>query len=131
MKIIKGICAGILSAFFVMGMVGCSEASHVNKNLRKEADNFNICRRLVVFNLRTDTVLFQMEGLISINTDDDGDLNVTVQTGENEFKQHYVRLAEENCYIIEDITDSGTGVDKYRNEINFLPEWGYKITHSE
>lgn len=110
---------------------GCTEASQVNHNLRMQADNFNVRRKITVFNLRTDTVLFQMEGLFSISDDSDGDLDITVQTGENEFKQHYVRMAPENCYVVEDITESGTGVDKYRYELNFLPEWGLKVTHEE
>lgn len=55
---------------------GCTEASQVNHNLRMQADNFNVRRKITVFNLRTDTVLFQMEGLFSISDDSDGDLDI-------------------------------------------------------
>lgn len=128
----KLIVTCLLTFGLVLGISGCSsEASQVNHNIRKEADNFNIRRKLTVFNLRTDTVLFEMEGLFSITDDSDGDLNVTVQTGENEFKQHYIRMTTENCYVVEDITSEGTNVDKYHYEINFLPEWGFKVTHNE
>ena len=114
------ILAGIVVSTMLFGLSGCStESEKVNYNLRKEADNFNIRRKLTVFNLRTDTVLFQMEGLCSIDTDSDGDLIVTVQTGASEFRQHYIRMAPENCYVVKDIT-SGT-----------LPEWGFKVTHTD
>lgn len=32
-------------------------------------------------------------------------------------------------YVVEDV--SGADVDKYHYEINFLPEWGVKVTHKQ
>lgn len=108
-------------------LTGCStEADQVRHNLSQEADNFNIQRKLTVFNIRTDTVLFQMEGTFALGTSSRGELEVTVQTGPNEFKRHFVSLPNEVAYVMEDV--SGANVDKYHYEINFLPEWGIKIT---
>lgn len=98
-------------------------------NLSQEADNFNIQRKLTVFNVRTDTVLFQMEGAFALSTSDRGELEVTVQTGDNEFKRHFISLPDEVAYVMEDV--SGADVDKYHYEINFLPEWGFKVTHND
>lgn len=119
---------GVMLAFGALS--GCTEASKVNHNLRLEADNFNIQRRITVFNLRTDTVLFEMAGLISISNDEDGDLNVTVQTGENTFRQHYIHMSDETVYVVEDV-GRPTETDKYRYDINFLPEWGLRVTTHE
>lgn len=45
---------------------GCSEASRVSHNVSKEADNFNVKRRLTVINTRTDKCILQMTGMIYI-----------------------------------------------------------------
>lgn len=57
----KKFSAAVAAAFLVFGLAGCTEADQVRHNLSQEADNFNIRRKLTVFNIRTDTVLFQME----------------------------------------------------------------------
>ena len=41
----------------------------------------------------------------------------------------YVYLNDYTMYVVEDI--SGSAVDKYHYEINFLPEFGLKATHSD
>lgn len=38
-------------------------------------------------------------------------------------------LNEYTLYVVEDI--SGAEVDKYHYEINFLPEYGFSVTHSD
>jgi len=71
----------------VLGMcmlTGCTESDQVSYNISKEANNFNVTRKLTVINARTD---------------------------------------------VEDI--SGAEVDKYHYEINFLPEYGFSVTHSD
>lgn len=120
--------AGLVLAFLVLS--GCStEADKVHHNLSQEADNFNIQRCLTVFNIRTDTVLFQMEGTFALSTSSRDELEITVQTGENEFKRHFISLPAEVAYVMEDV--SGAGVDKFRYEINFLPDWGFTPTMRE
>lgn len=37
-----------------VGLVGCTEADNVSYNISKEANNFNVTRRLAVINARTD-----------------------------------------------------------------------------
>lgn len=126
----KKLTALILAAGLSLGVAGCStEADQVRYNLSQEADNFNIQRKLTVFNIRTDTVLFQMEGTFALSTSSRDELEVTVQTGENEFKRHFISLPDEVAYVMEDI--SGADVDKYHYEINFLPAWGFKVTNND
>lgn len=69
----------------VVLLTGCSKASRANWNIRQEANNFNVRRRVVALNTRTNDALFSVEGLISIDTDEDGDLNVTIKTGEDSY----------------------------------------------
>ena len=40
-----------------------------------------------------------------------------------------VYLNDYTMYVVEDI--SGSDVDKYHYEINFLPQWGLKVTHND
>lgn len=108
----------------------CREASKVSYNLSKEADQFNVVRRLTVLNCRTDKALFQITGTFSIDVDSDGDLNIICELEDRTYTKHFVHLNEWTTYTVEDLT--GTAVSKYYYEINFLPEYlpGVKITSS-
>ena len=65
----------------VFALTGCSKASRVNWNIREDANNFKITRKVVALNTRTNDPLFTVEGKISLDSDEDGDLNVTIKTG--------------------------------------------------
>lgn len=129
MKLNKTVIAAAVAAGLTLGAAGCTEVDKVRHNLSQEADNFNIYRRLTVINNRTDTVLFEMMGLFALDTSERNELEVTVQTGPNEFKRHFVRVSDETTYVMEDI--SGAEVDKFHYEINFLPQYGVKITNKD
>ncbi len=100
---------------------GCTESSRVSHNVSKEADNFNVIRRLTVINARSDKPVFELIAAFSIEVDnEDNQLEIICETGENEYKKHFVSLNEWTIYVVEDI--SGAEVDRYRYEVNFLPE---------
>lgn len=122
----KKVIVGTLAGALMLGMAGCidTKVDRVRYNLSNEADNFNIQRRLTVSNIRTDTVLFQMEGAFALDTSERDELEVTVQTGKDEFKRHFISLPDEVAYVMEDI--SGVNSDPYKYEISFLPDWGFK-----
>lgn len=63
-KIIKAL---VIST--VLTLTGCTQADTVRHNLTEDADSFSITRRITVFNTRTDKVLMQMTGVMSIKTD--------------------------------------------------------------
>lgn len=100
-------------------MVGCRQSDRVNYNIRKDADNFNVRRRVVAINTRTNESLFVVEGLISIDTDSDGDLNVTIKTGEDEYKLFYAHLSDSVTYTA--IQLDPKDVSPYQYEISFFP----------
>lgn len=121
----------VLGLCLVLGLslVGCSgtEADQVSYNVSQEADNFNVCRRLTVINARTDKPVFELIGNFSIQTDStDGQLEVICETGKNEYKKHFISLNEYTIYVVEDI--GGANVNKYRYEVNFLPEQILPVT---
>lgn len=122
----KKFIAALLVVASICTLAGCREASRVKYNVSKEADNFNVERRLSVINARTDKPLLELTGYFSISNNSDSELVVTCQTGENEFKVNYVYLNEWTLYVVEDV--SGASVDPYHYEINFLPEMIQPVT---
>lgn len=113
----------IIVTIIIVGMllVGCTEADKVSSNVSQEADNFNVIRRLTVLNARSDKPMFELIGAFSITVDSaDNQLEVICETGKNEYKKHFIALNEWTMYVVEDV--SGAEVDKYRYEVNFLPE---------
>ena len=115
----KKIIAMVLLVMLAIALVGCSEAERVSANLSKEADLFNVQRRVTVINARTDKVLLEVIGRISIQRSS-GDVDIVMEVGPGIYKKHFVRLNDWTAYVVEDI--DGAFVDKYHYEINFLPE---------
>lgn len=123
----KKIFAICMTAILAIGVTGCTEADKVSENISQEADNFNIIRRLTVLNARTDKPMFELVGAFSITVDsEDNQLEVVCETGEGEYKKHFIGLNEWTMYVVEDI--SGAEVNKYHYEVNFLPEMINPIT---
>lgn len=126
-KILAVVIVIILVAVMALSFTGCTEAERVSYNVSQSADNFNVVRRLTVLNARTDKPMFELIGNFSINTDnEDGQLEVICETGKNEYKKHFIRLNEWTMYVVEDI--GGANVNKYRYEVNFLPEMILPVT---
>ena len=121
----------VLTAVTLMAasLTGCTEAYKVSENISQEADNFNVTRKLTVVNARTDTVLLELTGTFALKNNTDNELEVIIETVEGKYQKDLVYLNDYTMYVVEDI--SGASVDKYHYEINFLPEWGVKVTHED
>ncbi len=123
----KKIMISLVLVLMLVGLTGCTEAERVSHNMSQSADNFNVLRRLTVINMRSDKPVFELVGTFSIKVDSmDSQLEVTCETGKNEYKKHFINLNEWTMYVVEDV--SGAEVDKYRYEVNFLPEMIKPIT---
>ena len=119
----------VLTAVSCFAMTGCTEADQVSTNISKEADNFNVTRKLTVLNARTDTILLELTGTFALKNNSDNELEVIIETAEGKYQKDYVFLNNYTMYVVEDI--SGAEVDKYHYETNFLPEFGLKVTHDD
>ena len=114
-KIIKA-----LALLALLNTTGCTQADTVRHNITENADSFNVTRRITVFNTRTDKVLMQMTGVMSIKTDSGTkELNVLVKDGETYYK-HLIYLNDDTTYVMEDV--GGADVSRSAYEIHFLPE---------
>ena len=125
-KIKKVIIAAVGVLLPAVLLYGCTEASRVTYNVQKEADNFNVTRRLSVINARSDKPVLEIIGNFSLSNNSKNELVVTIETAPNVYKVDYVYLNDWTMYTVEDV--SGAYVDKYHYEINFLPEMIVPIT---
>ncbi len=111
-------CVLLVSVLFVVS--ACRTSEKVTYNLRREADEFNVRRRITVLNTRTDTPMMQITGLLSIDVDDDGDMNIAIEKSPGEYVLNYAHLSQDTTYIVEQIETKE--VSKYKYEIIFYPE---------
>ncbi len=105
---------------------GCTEVDRVSTNISKEADNFNVTRRLAVINARTDKPVFELIGNFSLSNNSSNELEVIVECERGVYKKHFVYLNEWTIYVVEDV--SGAYVSPYHYEVNFLPEMIIPVT---
>jgi hypothetical protein len=116
-KYVVAMLSALLLAFV---LCSCSEADKVNTNISKQANYFECERRITVYNARTDKVILEAEGYMSLSNNTSNELVVTVKTGANEYKKNYIYLNEYTLYVVEDIT--GTHTDPYHYKMYFHTE---------
>ena len=113
---------GLLFIIFTGYLAGCSaQADTVNENLTKEADSFNIERKIDLINGITDKVYLTIEGKCSIK-DADGQLEIICKVGENPdaFVKHFFRLSDNSLYVAEQTLKSN--VDPFHYTFLLRPE---------
>lgn len=119
----KKFLAVVLAGASMIGISACSEASRVESNLTKEADNFNVVRQLTVINCLKGDVLFQMTGKMSITADvEDDQLEIIVENEDGNYTKHFVGMSDNVTYTIEDLNLGANDVEKYKYTLNFNPE---------
>ena len=109
-----------LLLILIFSLTSCRQSDKVTYNLKRQADDFNVRRRITVLNTRTDTPMMQITGLLSIKTDNDGDLNITIEKAPGEYVLNYAHLSQDTTYIVEQIETKE--VNKYQYEIIFYPQ---------
>ena len=88
----KKIIAILLVMVCMVGaLTGCTAADDVNYNLSQAADNFEVVRKITVYNARTDLIIMEMEGLMSLSNTTTSELVVTCMTGPNQYKKNYTK----------------------------------------
>lgn len=118
-----------LIALLILGVLvltGCTEVNRVSSNIKQEADNFNVTRRIVVYNARTDKVVLELIGNFSLQNNMSNELEIICEVDNNVYKKHFVYLNEYTLYVVEDV--SGAYVDKYHYEVNYIPEMIVPVT---
>ena len=106
----------IVGAFLVSG---CSDADIASRNLSKSSDMFEVNRRVVFYNGITDKYILSIEGRCSVEFYTDK-FTVTVKTGPNEYKKHYLGRADNVFPFVEQLESSP--VDVYHYRVIFKPQ---------
>lgn len=117
----KKILLSILVLFSLVGLSACRESEKVSYNVSKEADNFNVRRRVTIINTRTDKIEFTATGLISVDSEKKDKFVIIAKVGKDSYKKHLVNMTKYNMYVVEDVSD-GTKVNKYKYEVEYMPE---------
>ena len=101
-------------------------AKTVNK-LEMQEGNFNTLRRVTFYNVRLGETVFVCEGYCHVQIDKDGDIELVVKTGQNEYLRHYLGQKQDITYFSEQLK-SDVVLDNYRYKVVFnpklwLPKW--------
>lgn len=119
-KTITLICFIIILIAGLFILTGCTEVNRVSYNIGQEADNFNVSRRIVVINARTDKPIFELIGNFSLQNNTSNELEIVCEVSKGVYQKHFVYLNEWTMYVVEDL--EGSNVEKYHYEVNYLPE---------
>ncbi len=110
----------VLILIAVLLLSGCSQADRVSMNVSQEADSFNVVRRITVINTRSDDILFQMTGKMSLQNTSTNELSLIVEDEDGIYHKHFIYLNAWTTYIVEDL--GGADVSNYHYELNFNPK---------
>lgn len=124
-NLLKKVCL-LVCITATLGLTACRQSYRVSYNIGKEADNFNVTRRLAVINARTDKPVFELIGNFSLSNNSTNELEVVCEVDDGVYKKHFIYLNEWTIYVVEDV--SGAYVDNYHYEVNFLPEMINPVT---
>lgn len=117
MKRIIAVIALIMGAFL---LTACTDdADVVSENLSKAADNFEVNRRVVMFNGITDEYLMTIEGTCSIS-EDGKQLEVVCKVGKDKYKKHFLGLSDNVSYFVEQGEPVKASANHYR--VTFKPQ---------
>lgn len=112
----KKVLFAVLSVLIAAVLLcSCSEADKANANISKQADYFESERKITVYNARTDKVVLEAEGYMSISNNSNNELVCTVKIGPDTYRKNYIYLNEYTMYVVEDIT--GTHTDPYHYKL--------------
>lgn len=94
---------------------GCldTDANVASRNLSQAAEQFEVYRRVVFYNGITDEYILMIEGYCSVDFYSDK-FTVTVKTGPNEFKKHYLGRSDNVFPFVEQLDSSNVSASHYR-----------------
>jgi hypothetical protein len=121
MKRSTKIAGALVGVGALLSLTACmdDDADVVSENLSKAADNFEVNRRIVMFNGITDKYLLTIEGPCSI-VDEGNQLEVVCKTGPGTYKKHFLGLSDNVSYFVEQGEPISASANHYR--VTFKPQ---------
>jgi hypothetical protein len=115
----KKIAAIVVAAGLMLSMSACQpESKVISENISKEADSFNVQRKITVINTRTDKFMFYAEGRCSVERDN-GWLIAICRHAENEYRKHLIGPATDAFPMVEQLAP--IDVSRYHTLIVMRP----------
>lgn len=115
-KIIAALAAGAL----VIGLSACtSDAEKIRENTSTAADNFEVQRKIVGVNTRTDKYLFFVEGRCSINREGGWIVSIC-KHADNDYRTHFLSLSNDTSVAV--TQEAGIDASVYHTRIIIKPE---------
>jgi hypothetical protein len=119
MKKTIAIFLATIAMLFTFTACDDDDATVVSENISKAADNFEVNRRIVMFNGITDNYLLVVEGRCNI-VDEKNQLEVTCKLGKDAFKKHFLGLSDNVSYFVEQ--GDPIDVSEYHYRVTFKPQ---------
>lgn len=119
----KKIIIATIAAAAALTLAGCgdTDAQVVSENISKEADQFNIPRRIVFYNGITDKFMLEITGRCNIDVDEaESQLEVTCKARGGEYKKHFLGISDNTTYFVEQLEGANVSADHYK--VLFKPE---------
>ena len=108
-----------LAAVLALVVAACDDAEIASYNLSRASDNFEVDRRIVFYNGITGDYMLTVEGRCSIE-DEGNQLEVTCQTGQSDYRKHFLGLSDNVTYFAEQLSPGE--VSTYHHRITFKPQ---------
>ena len=103
----------------LLGVSGCTrESERVSFNLSREADSFNVYRRIVFLNGITDSYLLKIEGYCAVLTESGaenltGTISVVCKSDNGRYVKHFLGVSDNVTYFSEQILDASVSDSRY------------------
>lgn len=117
---LKTITAAIILGLGAALLTGCvPDSQKIRENTSTAADNFEVQRKIVGVNTRTDKYLFFVEGRCSINREN-GWLVSICRHAENDYRTHFLSQSADTSVAI--TQEAGIDASRYHTRIIIKPE---------
>lgn len=108
-----------LAAIAAPALASCQQESEIAAyNVSQAAHNFEVNRRVVLYNGITGEYILTIEGLLSV-TLEYGKLSVIVKTGPKKYKKHYLGVSDNVTWFCEQL--DSVAADPYHYRVTFRP----------
>jgi len=100
----KIVAATLVAVTLGLGTTACNDddADVASHNVSKAADNFEVNRRVVMFNVTRGDYLMEIVGACSIKVDEvENQLEVICKTGKDEYIKDFLGLSNNVSYFVE------------------------------
>lgn len=121
-KLIKASALAVSALAAATLLTACnndSQAKTASNNLSTAAENFEVQRKIVGINTRTEKYEFYVEGRCSIDIQSNV-LVVTCKQGPNDFRKHYIGHATDIAWVATQLEP--VNVDTYHTRVILKPE---------